>query len=94
MESVCKVVVGDDGATLGRALNILEEHDQIHGALKAGISSLYGYTSDAEGIRHAMLEEPTVTFSDAKFMLLACSAFVNYVIGKVAESEIEIPDDT
>lgn len=94
VESVCKVVVGDDGATLGRALNILEEHDQIHGALKAGISSLYGYTSDAEGIRHAMLEEPTVTFSDAKFMLLACSAFVNYVIGKVAESEIEIPDDT
>ncbi len=85
VESACKVLVGDEPATLGAALNKLEEHTSIHGALKSGFSKLYGYTSDADGIRHAMLEEPTVTFSDAKFMLVACSGFVNYLIGKVAE---------
>lgn len=94
VESVCQSVTGGDSANLGNALNVLERHGQIHGALKAGISSLYGYTSDVEGIRHAMLEETTVTFTDAKFMLLTCSAFVNYVIGKVAEADIDISDDT
>lgn len=94
VESVCQSVAGDDSATLGDALKVLERHVQIHGALKAGMSSLYGYASDADGIRHAMLEETTVTFSDAKFMLLTCSAFVNYVIGKVAELEINISEDT
>jgi hypothetical protein len=94
VESVCQSVTGDNSATLGDALNVLERHGQIHGALKAGMSSLYGYTSDADGIRHAILKETQVTFSDAKFMLLACSAFVNYVIGKAAELEIDMSSDT
>ena len=94
VESTCKVLSGDEKATLGNALAKLEKHTHLHGALKAGMSSLYGYTSDADGIRHAMLEEPTVSFSDAKFMLVACSGFVNYLIGKVAELEIQLPPAT
>lgn len=91
VESVCKTLSGDEQATLGAALNKLEKHTHLHGALKAGISSLYGYTSDADGIRHAMMDEATVSFSDAKFMLIACSGFVNYLIGKVAELDIRLP---
>jgi len=29
--------------------------------------------------------EPTLDFADAKFMLVACSAFVNYLLAKSAE---------
>jgi hypothetical protein len=29
-----------------------------------------------------MLEEPNVGFDEAKFMLVACSAFVNFIIAK------------
>lgn len=38
---------------------------------------LHGYTIDASGIRHALTDGATVTYSDAKFMLVACSAFVS-----------------
>ena len=55
--------------------------------MKASLSSLYGYTSDADGIRHAMLDEPSLSFTDAKFMLVVCTAFVNYLTGKLAERE-------
>lgn len=51
-------------------------------AFKSALNILYGYTSDADGIRHALLEESTVKFEDAKFMLATCSAFVNYLIDK------------
>jgi restriction endonuclease Mrr len=57
----------------------LERQRKLHPALKATFSNLYGYTSDADGIRHALLGEDRVTFDQAKFMLVACSAFTNYV---------------
>ncbi len=60
----------------------------MHNALRKGLSSLYGYTSDAQGIRHAMMDEDDLSFIDAKFMLVACSAFVNFMIGKSADGEI------
>jgi hypothetical protein len=90
VEAICRALTGQSKATLGAALKILEEKVGIHGALKAAFSSLYGYSSDEAGIRHAMLEEPNITFTDAKFMLVSCSAFVNYVVGKAAESNLRL----
>ncbi|VAX31463.1 hypothetical protein MNBD_NITROSPINAE05-986, partial [hydrothermal vent metagenome] len=49
---------------------------------KFDFSSLYGYTSDEGGIRHALMESENVDFNDAKFMLVVCSAFINFVLGK------------
>ena len=90
VEAICQIITGDKSATLGKALNILERQMNLHGALKAGFSSLYGYTSDAEGIRHALLDEPTLTFVDAKYMLVTCTAFINYILGHVAMSGIKL----
>ena len=39
--------------TLGAALKVLEQRGHLHGSLKAGFGSLYGYSSDEEGVRHA-----------------------------------------
>ena len=47
------------------------------------MSNLYGYTNDADGIRHAMLEQPNLTAADAKYFLISCTAFVNYLKSKV-----------
>jgi len=85
-ESVCKVITGDDKATLGAALKEIDKRISIHGALKEAFSKLYGWTSDEGGIRHALMEEENVSFSDAKFMLVACSAFVHYLLGKASDS--------
>jgi len=88
VEAVAQVLTGDHKATLGAALTAIEANGRMHGALKASLSSLYGYTSDADGIRHAMLEESTLTFADAKFMLVACTAFINYLLTKAAEARM------
>jgi hypothetical protein len=52
-------------------------------SLKRAFDKLYGYTSDADGIRHALLEEDSVTFEQAKFMLVVCSAFTNCATGSL-----------
>lgn len=84
VESACCVVTSNQKATLGDALRVLESNHQLHGALRDGFSRLYGYTSDADGIRHALTEESNLRSEDAKFMLVACSAFVNYLKEKYA----------
>jgi hypothetical protein len=79
VEALVKTVTKSDKGTLGDLLKELERQRKLHPALKAAFSNLYGYTSDADGIRHALLDEDRVTFDQAKFMLVACSAFTNYV---------------
>lgn len=83
VESMAKIVAENPKATLGDALKALEKNKELHPALKNGFSSLYGYTSDAGGVRHAMLEEPDITAIDAKFFLLSCTSFVNYLKSKI-----------
>ena len=82
VESICKIVTNEDKATLGKALKTIEDKHGLHPALKGSLSQLYGYTSDANGIRHAMLEESNLSYIDAKFMLVACTNFINYLIEK------------
>lgn len=85
VESLCVSISDNHKATLGVALNKIEKKHKLHPALKNALSSLYGYTSDSDGIRHAMLDESSIGYSDAKFMLSSCSAFINYVLGKIGE---------
>jgi hypothetical protein len=79
VESFCSLLASQKKADLGAALKVIEQQVPLHGALKSAFNSLYGYTSDASGIRHALLEETNLSFEDAKFMLVACSAFVSYL---------------
>jgi hypothetical protein len=82
VESVATLISGEEGGGLEKALNKLSDAAGIHGALKSGFLKLYGYSSDEDGIRHAILEESNVGFIEAKYMLVACSAFVSYLISK------------
>jgi len=82
VESVAKVLGKDNSQGLASALDELSKKTNLHGALKAGFIKLYGYTSDEDGIRHAILDETNVGFDDAKYMVVSCSAFVNYLIAK------------
>ena len=76
------IVGSDNGATLGKAVKHLEEHGlKIHSSLREGISKLYGYACDQGGVRHGEGEvESTVTFEEAKLMMVTCSAIVNYLV--------------
>jgi len=82
VESICQQITGDSNAELGKAIKKLKEILPIHGALEQGFIKLYGYTSDGDGIRHAMMEEDNLDQEDALYMLISCSSFVNYLMVK------------
>ncbi len=79
VEAACREVSDQPKATLGAALKRIAG---LHPALQKAFASLYGYTNDADGIRHALLDEPNLTREDATFMLVACSAFVGFLYEK------------
>lgn len=90
VEAMCQAITDNPTITLGQALQQIEKAGkvEIHRALKDGFRKIYGYTSDADGIRHGFLElDPEKLDSeDARFMLVACSAFINYRQEKVRKS--------
>ncbi len=86
IESIAKQVAAHKGDGLTPALRALEEKAGLHGALRSAFEKLYGYTSDESGIRHAILDDPTVGFEEAKYMIVACSAFANYLAAKAEKA--------
>jgi hypothetical protein len=92
VEALCKLIAGDDKATLGKALSQIESKQVVplHPQIKAAFQSQYGYTSDAGGIRHALKDEPNVELEDAIYMVVTCSAFVNYLVEKARKAGISL----
>lgn len=81
VEAICCNILGNKNATLAEALKKLEsEGFVIHAALKEGFLKIYGYTSDADGIRHANGMGEDTNIHEARYMLISCSAFINYLI--------------
>ena len=81
VESVARQLDPEASATLGPALSSLEKQGKLHPALKDAFSKLYGYTSDEQGIRHALLYRANaqVGQDEAVFMLGACASFASYL---------------
>ena len=85
VEAMCCIITGLTGtqATLGAAIKKLKDNGvHIHRAMESAFSSLYGYTSDENGIRHGGIDFTNAPAEDAKYMLISCSAFVNYLMEK------------
>ena len=80
VESVARQLA-PQATTLGPALSVLEAQGALHPALKEAFVKLYGYTSDEQGIRHALLEkqQASVGLDEAVFMLGACASFASYL---------------
>ena len=63
---------------------------QIHNAMEKAFLALYGYTSDENGIRHGGIDFTSVPSEDAKYMLVSCSAFVNYLMEKWSKVDAKV----
>ena len=81
VESVARQIDPRASKDLGAALTSLERYGALHPAFKHAISKLYGYTSDEQGVRHALLDkaQANVTIDEAVFMLGACASFASYL---------------
>lgn len=82
VEGAVKLIEGRRGGDLKDALEALSKRLTIHPSLRDGLLKLYGFTSDEDGIRHPILDEPNIGEEDARFMIVACSAVVNWLIVK------------
>lgn len=76
--------------SLGSALDKIKKQINIHQALEKGLKQIYGYTSDSSGIRHALTDESNRDLEDAQYMLVSCSAFINYLIMKAEKAQITL----
>ncbi len=76
VEAACRLASGKETATLSDALKKVKN---IHPVLSKAFNQLYGYTSDEGGVRHSLVDESNISYAEAKFMLIACSAFVSYL---------------
>lgn len=83
IESICRTLVPKTN-TLGDALKKIDKQIHFQSQFKAGLEKLYVYTCNEDGIRHALMDDSKVSFDEAKFMLVACSAFVNYLTAKAS----------
>lgn len=90
IESICRIITQDKKAELGKALKALKDKIDLHSALESAFSKLYGYTSDSDGIRHALSTDSKLDKEDAVYMLVSCSAFINYLIAKCQKAEIAL----
>lgn len=52
----------------------------LHPAFVVAFEKLYGYTSEKDGIRHAILEKKEIDQNEARYMLVACSAASNFLV--------------
>ena len=81
VESTIKQLSGDDDADLSKGLKLLEKNLNLHQALSKALQSLYGWTSDEKGVRHALINPAdSVTEGMALFMFSACTAFSAWLV--------------
>ena len=82
VEACCRAITGEH--TLGRALSNLKQNGIIiPNVLKEAFEKLYAYSNQGEtGIRHSLMDEAGTyvpSGDEALFMLVSCSAFINYL---------------
>jgi hypothetical protein len=79
---------------LGKALDEIKKSGKVklHKLLIDAFDKLYLYTCDDGGIRHALKDDLGPDAEDAKFMLVACSAFVNYLTVKATKAGIKFKE--
>ena len=81
VETAVSVVQGRN-VSLEKGLSNLDVHPQLAQAW----TNMYRWTSDEEGVRHGMKETPQVGLDEARYMVVASSAFVNYLVTRKSGS--------
>lgn len=94
IESISQFLANDSKASLRDAFKKIKTKITLHSALEKGFLNIYGYASDDDGIRHALWDESKVEAEDARFMLIAASAFINYLLVKTDKAGLltKVPD--
>ncbi|MBN1572344.1 MAG: hypothetical protein JW984_04015, partial [Deltaproteobacteria bacterium] len=91
VEAMLKIISGRKNESLGDAFKNIEKSGrvEINTNLQEAYKRIYGWASN-EGIRHPKTKGDIKIFpEDAKYMLVSCSAFVNYLKEKAIRGGIK-----
>jgi hypothetical protein len=88
VESLVQQLTKSGAQGLPGALEELPKEAGIPGALKACFVALCGYPGDEEGTRQAIPDQPTIGLEEAKYMIVSCSACVNYLLAKAQKTHL------
>jgi len=81
VESFVKIILNNDK---GLSENLKSKKLGIHPALESALNKIYGYTSNASGVRHGHKADAQSTpgREEAIFSLVVCSAYINLIDSK------------
>ncbi|MCC6549518.1 MAG: hypothetical protein IT279_05555 [Ignavibacteriaceae bacterium] len=80
LEAMFRIISNDEKIILSKAIKKVE----MHQTLRDAIEKLYSFTNDQSGVRHSLKEgEKDVQIEDARFILIVCSAIINFLKDKL-----------
>lgn len=86
IESLMGILAPKQRNNFTKAIKSLEKPLSLHGSFVQSLIKLYGYTSDKDGIRHAIFDDKSdVGFDEAKFMLVSTTALFNFLVSKAVK---------
>ncbi|KTD25148.1 AbiJ-NTD4 domain-containing protein [Legionella maceachernii] len=79
VEALAKIITKKPNGTLGKLAQ--NPNLKLPNTLQEAIKKIYGFASDKGGVRHANKDEAgDLTYHDALFIAITCSAIINYII--------------
>ncbi|MEH6836113.1 MULTISPECIES: AbiJ-NTD4 domain-containing protein [Falsihalocynthiibacter] len=88
VESAVKFVSGTSSSGVQNGLKAIVRDFDMPESLQKGYAAIYGYTSGPNGIRHPLLDrQEAITQDEARYMMVSCSSFANYLLALKARSE-------
>ena len=86
VEALAKVILQDEKSTFSKLMAKLNTQYNLPESLKLAFNNLYGYASNENGARHVLKDGQTkATESEARFILVTCSAMINFLIVNCGE---------
>ena len=80
LESALEISTSVRSGDLTAQLRAFKNSYGLHGALSGAVEKLYGFASDEAGVRHGAGAPVTVGEPEARFILVTCSALLNFLI--------------
>jgi hypothetical protein len=82
VEAVARLVVADPKATLGGCVKVLRSRGVIESPLLKGFEELWGFSSEAENVRHGGGEGPQLKPESARYLISVAAAALELLLAR------------
>lgn len=86
VEQLARIVTGKPEATLGEAINEIRRSQRVQAPLLKGIEEIWGWASNAPGVRHGSAPRLTVDETTARYILKQCDAAMLLLLSSDGEA--------